>query len=188
MTQHRSAPTPIKRVSKTYLDLIDMRRPDFRVALHLLNLRHPIITHPDALRPPLLIQPLQRQPHLLPLRAPAVWTVYQEQIHIPIPTITTINLPHALHTLPVALLHAARRSEDLGRGEDLASRQSGFADGRAHFGLVGVELSGVDVAVAGGEGGQAGLDAEVGWGLVDAETEARDGEGGVGEGDGGLEG
>ena len=53
---------------------------------------------------------------------------------------------------------------------DLVARDAGLTDGFADFGLVAVDLAGVDVSVSGLEGGQAGLDGLFGWGVPDAET------------------
>ena len=63
-----------------------------------------------------------------------------------------------------------------------------MAHGFPHLGFVGVVLRGVDVAVAGLEGVEAGGDGDGGRGLVEAETEAGHGEGGGVDGDGGGDG
>lgn len=112
--------------------------------------------------------------------------MYQEQIHIPI--VARVDGFDAVEAFLVALFHGAAGGEDFGGEEDFGTRDTGLAHGFAHFGLVTVELGGVDVAVAGTEGGQAGGGADGGVGAVDAETEAGHGVGGVEDGDGGGEG
>lgn len=104
----------------------------------------------------------------------------QKQIHVPV---LAVDLSHALATLAVRRVGAAARGQDLGRDEDVFARDAGLADRLADFGLVLVELRRVDVAVAGAEGRQARLDALAAVRSVDAETEARDLDGAVGEGE-----
>lgn len=146
----------------------------------------PEIAHADTPRLALLHHPLQRLPHLLPVSRPAVRAVYQEQIHIPV--LARVDGFDALEALLIAFFDGAAGGEDLGGEEDFGARDAGLADGFAHFRLVTVELSGIDVAVAGAQGGQAGGDADGGIGAVDTEAKAGHGVGGVEDGDGGGEG
>lgn len=103
----------------------------------------------------------------------------QEQIHIsPRPP----NLLHTRQQFVIRPLDAARGTEDLGRYEDLGAREPGLLDCGADLLFVRVELGCVDVAVAGLEGSEAGLHALGVGGAVDAEAEAGELGGGVGEG------
>ena len=139
-----------------------------------------IITHADTPSLTLLQQALQGAPHLLALLPARIRTVDQEQIHIA--ALARINLGHAIHALAVTLLHAARRREDLGRQKHLVPPNAGLPHRFPHFDLVAVVLCRVDVTVAVPEGVQARGHTGGGWGLVDAETEAGDLDGGVGQG------
>lgn len=157
-----------------------MRRPNPRPLPHLLDMPDTIIANPDTLRLPLIHHLLQRLPHLLPCRGPPARTVNQKQIHIPP---LAVDLRHALPTLPVRGLGAAARGQDLGGDEDVLARDAGLADGVADFGFVLVVLRRVDVTVAGAQGGQARFGALRAVRLVDAEAEAGDLDGAVGEGE-----
>ena len=173
-------PQPGTEGAETHLNLINMRRPDLRPLAHLLYMPDAIIANPNTLRLPLIHQLLQRLPHLLPRRRPPTRTVNQKQIHIPL---LAVDLGHALPTLPVRGVGAAARGEDLGRDEDVFARDAGLADGVPDFGFVLVVLRRVDVAVAGAQGGQARFRALRAVRLVDAEAEAGDPDGAVGEGE-----
>lgn len=164
----------------TYLNLINMRRPNLRKPLQLLNMPHPKITNPDTPRPPLLPQPLQCLPQNPPPCHPRPRTMNQEQIHIPT---RAPNLLHTRQQLVIRRLGAPRWTEDLGRCEDLGAREPGLLDCGADLLFVRVELGCVDVAVTGLEGSEAGLHALGVGGAVDAEPEAGDLGGGVGEGE-----
>ena len=92
-----------------------MRWPYPRPLLHLLDMSYPEITHTNALRPPLRLQPLQRLPHLLPRRRTPTRRMYQEQIHIPV---LPINLRHTLQTFLVRSIRTAATAQDLRRQEE----------------------------------------------------------------------
>lgn len=104
--------------------------------------------------PALLVQPLERQPHLpAVLGADAVWRVHQKQIHVPLRA--RVDLLDALQRPLVRLALAEPRVADLGRDEDVGARQAGLSQGGAHLGLVLVQLRRVDVSVACRERAQA---------------------------------
>jgi len=71
---------------------------------------------------------------------------------------------------------------DFGGDEEGGPGKSGLLDCETNFGFILVELCGVDVPVAGGEGGEDGGHALGAWGLEDAKAETGDGDGGVREG------
>ncbi len=136
---------------ETYLNLVHLRRPYFGIALHFFNMRHPKITNANALRFPLLYQPLQRLPHLLSrLRAPTR-RMYQEQIHIstlPAP----FDLLDAFYTFFVCRFQGAPSSQYLSCEKDFGTFKARLAKRLAHLDLIAVELRRVDVAVTGVEG------------------------------------
>lgn len=140
----------------SYLKLINLRRPNLSPLPHLLHMPHPKITNTNRPRPLLLIQPLQRPPHLLSRRRPSAGRMNQKQIHIPF---LPANQLHAVKALLIRFLGAARRGKYLGGEEDLVARDSGLAHGVAHLRFVGVELRAVDVTVADFERGETGLEA-----------------------------
>ena len=164
---------------KTYLDLVHMRRPHGRVPLHLLDVPHPVVTHPDAARLALLQQALQRAPHLLPLARTPAGRVDEEEVDEA--ARARVQLRHAVRASPVRLLRAARRREDLGCEEDVLPPETGFPHRGADLGLVLVVLRRVDVAVAVPQRVQARGHAHALGGQVDPEAEAGDPHGGVRE-------
>ena len=106
----------------SYLDLIHMRWPDFGVLLQLLDVSNAEIAYANALYLPLLIQLLERLPHLFPLGTACIWAVYQEQIHIAIAA--RINLFYAVETFLVGLSNASACRENLGADEHLGPREA----------------------------------------------------------------
>lgn len=172
---------------ETHLNLINLRGPNLRIRLHPLNLPLPEITNPNTPHLPFLHQPLQRLPHLPHRLLPPIRTVYQEQIHIR-PILLPINLLHTIQAFLVRFLGRSAGGEDFGGEEDFGARDAGLTHRGAHFGLVAVELGGVDVAVSTAEGGEAGFYADGGGGAVDAEAEAGHRVGGTRDWEGGCEG
>lgn len=103
-----------------------------------------------------------------------------DQELIDVAVLPGIDLAHAVQTLLVGFLDAARRGEDLGRDKDGGAWEVRGRQGRADLRFVAVELRRVDVSVARGQGREARLFAGVGGGEVDAKAEAGDlGRGGV---------
>ena len=83
--------------------------------------------------------------------------------------------PQALQARVDALRHAlVPRVVELGGDPDLGARDARVADGGADLGLVAVGEGGVDVAVAGLEGGEDGVVDLVGGGLPGAEADDGD--------------
>ena len=145
----------------------------------------PKIANPDRPRSFLRIQPLQRPPQLLPCGGPSARRMNQEKIHIPL---LPANHLDALEALLIRLFGAASGGKDLGGEEDLVTRDSGLAHRVAHLRFVGVVLRAVDVAIAGLQRGETGLEAYFGRGEIDSEAEAGDFEGVVGKREGGCYG
>lgn len=168
------------------LDLVHGGRPHLCPRLHLLHVTFAEIAHADGARLAVGVQPLQRLPHLLPVFSSAVRAVDQEEVHVAV--VPRVDGRDAVEAFRVRLVDGAGRGEDFGGEEDFAARDAGLAHRFAHLALVLVELRRVDVAVAGAQGGEAGGDADVGRGAVDAEAEAGHGVRGVEDGDGGLQG
>src|ERR1700734_826278 len=109
---------------RTYLNLINMRRPNRRISLHLLNMPDPEITHANALCFTYLIECLQRLPNLRPRLLSAGRTVYQEAIHI---TICPIDFLHAIEALLDRLRRASACGEDFGCDEDVGPLEARLA-------------------------------------------------------------
>jgi hypothetical protein len=159
------------RGEPTYLDLVDMRRPNLRVCLHLLNMSDPIITHPNALSFADLVQLLQRLPHFFPLLLAPVRTVYQKAIDIPL---LPVNLVHTVDALLQRLRKAAAGRKDLGRDEDVVALEARLPDCSADFSFVLIKLRRVDVAVSDLQCRSARFDALARGGSVDAEAQTGD--------------
>ena len=88
---------------------------------------------------------------------------------------------YAIQTLLVRLFRIATSAQDFGREESLIAWYARLPRRFTHFRLIAVELRGVYVTVSRFEGCEAGVDADVGRRLVDAETEAGNLDRGVGE-------
>lgn len=166
---------------RTYFDLVNVRRPHVPHALEAFNVALAEITDADGLCAAFGMQPLERQPHLLPGLGTRVRAVDEEQIDVALVVAGGVDLVHRLDALGVALLDAAGGREDLGRDEDFGAWELAFSHRLAHFRLVGVELRRVDVSVPGRQRRQARVDAHAGVGEVDAEAQARDLDAAVGQ-------
>ena len=155
----------------TYLDLVDSWRPQLPNILDLLDMPDTVIADANVPRFAIRFRLLQGLPHQLPTLFPSVGAVYQEKIHISI--FTGQLLDTVLDGLVCRFKIFARR-EDLGGDIELGTGNSRFANSLANARFVGVILSGVDVAIASFDGGEAGLYAGRRWGLVDAESDLWD--------------
>lgn len=140
---------------------------------------HTVIAHTNSLSLALGMQFLQRLPQLLSPGRSRARAVNQEQINI---TARSTDLLHAGQQLVVGLLGRAGGAQDLGSDEDFVAGDAGRAQGLADFAFIAVELRGVDVSVSHFQGLEGGLDALGGRRTVDTEAEARNADGGVGEG------
>lgn len=129
-----------------------MRWPYLRPLFHLLDMTHPIITNPNALRFPNLHQLLQRLPHLFPTPLATTRTMDQEQIHIPI---LAVDLRHTLVAFLIRRVGTSTRREDFRSDKHFLPWDTRLAHGFADLALVAVELRRVDMAVAGLQGRQA---------------------------------
>lgn len=154
-----------------HFNLVDVGRPDFGVLLQFLNVLNAKVADADTPRLLLVEKLLEGQPHFLSLLGPAVGAMDEEEVDV---ARVEVELLHALAALGVALVEGVAGLEDLGGDEDIAAGHLGLLHGLADLDLVAVELRRVDVAVPALEGAEAGLDAEVGRGFVDAEAELRD--------------
>ena len=143
-------------VGGTYLDLINNRRPDLPNLLDFLDMSDAVIADANIPHLPRLLRLLQRKPHQPSALLPTIRAMYQKQIHI---SVFSIQLLHALCDHLVRRIDIAAGEQDLGRDEELVARNLGFADSAPDGGLVGVVDCGVDVAVAGLKGFEAGFDA-----------------------------
>lgn len=65
-----------------YLNLIHVWRPDFGIILHFLDMADAKVADANTPYFALVVQPLKRQPHLLPLLHAAIGAVYEEQVDI----------------------------------------------------------------------------------------------------------
>ena len=145
-----------------------MRRPYLGIALHAFDVLNAEVAHANALRLALVIETLQRLPHLLDLLASPAGAMDHEQVHV---SVFRVHLLDTLDTLLIALLDGAGRNEDLRGDEDVFTRQTRFLQGFSDLVFILVKLGAVNVTVPGFQGYLAGFSSFLAKRLVDSEAE-----------------
>lgn len=141
-----------------HLNLLNMRRPDLGIFLHLFHHPNTRVADTNSLEPALFIQPLHRLPQHLNASGSRSHIVDEHEIQI---AVVAINLLHTLQALLVGRLCVIARPHHFARDEDVFPRDSRLSDTFADLCLVAVDLSSVNVTVASLQGGDAGLDCQV---------------------------
>lgn len=176
---------------RTYLDLVNVRRPDSGELLELLDMADAEVADADAPGMALVVQALEGLPHFAAGLGAAAGAVDEEQVDDT--AVLGVELAHALQALGVAGVDGAGGAQDLGRQEHVLPRYPGLAHRLPDLGLVAVVLRRVNVPVPVPQRREARLHALLRRRLVHAEAQLRDvvlgqepklvGDGALGHGD-----